>query len=83
MSNHKPVDPEAVKTRVQRECYMVCPVCGNFSASAELLNFCLACGTKLINACPQCHEPILYPTGKYCPVCGVQLVAAAKPDAGK
>lgn len=80
MPNSKSIDSGVTKTRVERERYMLCPLCGNFSACAERLSFCLACGTKMIDACPRCHEPILYPTGKFCPMCGVKLVGVVKPD---
>jgi hypothetical protein len=36
----------------------------------EDVDYCGVCGEKLIDHCPRCHEPILYPTAKFCPLCG-------------
>jgi hypothetical protein len=33
------------------------------------------CGAKMICECPECLEPILYPTAKHCPDCGTAYSA--------
>ncbi len=58
----------AVKLR-----YKVCPSCSRFLPVSATGIFCLACGDKLIDECPRCREPILYPLARHCPVCGEQL----------
>ncbi|MGA2667429.1 MAG: zinc ribbon domain-containing protein [Ignavibacteria bacterium] len=62
-------------TRVKtvKTCYKLCPSCGNFSINTGHDIFCIVCGEKLIEECPNCKEPIIYPTAKYCPVCGVNF----------
>jgi hypothetical protein len=35
----------------------------------------MRCGTEMIEECLQCLEPIIYPTAKSCPACGIALVA--------
>jgi len=56
--------------RVNVERYKLCPNCGNFYSEMEDVDYCGVCGEKLIDHCPRCHEPILYPTSKFCPLCG-------------
>jgi len=58
---------------VVREKYKICMQCGNFSHFSENVEFCILCGFRLIDECPECREPILYPTALYCPVCGRAL----------
>lgn len=60
--------------QVKRDRYKLCSNCGNFSHFSEPQDFCMVCGTKFMSACWNCHEPILYPTARYCPACGGQLV---------
>ncbi|MBI4428281.1 MAG: zinc ribbon domain-containing protein [Ignavibacteriales bacterium] len=50
--------------------YRLCSKCGNFSNVLERQSFCILCGTKLIDQCIQCNEPILHPYGKFCYHCG-------------
>jgi len=59
---------------VMRERYKLCPWCSNFSEFSAQHVYCIVCGEKLIEECEQCHEPIIYPTARYCPACGAQLV---------
>ncbi|MBI4547657.1 MAG: zinc-ribbon domain-containing protein [Ignavibacteriae bacterium] len=59
-----------VQTHEKTETYSLCPNCGNFAAKAEGHKFCVLCGTKMIDQCPQCGEPIRTPTAKFCPKCG-------------
>ena len=50
--------------------YRLCPKCGNFSNILERQSYCILCGTKLIEECTQCNQPILHPYGKFCYHCG-------------
>ena len=54
--------------------YQLCPSCGSFVHFTERMSYCIVCGTRLLNDCPQCHEHIIFPTGKFCPTCGTALV---------
>ena len=38
--------------------YKLCPQCGNFSHINEKHTFCLVCGEKLIDECPECGKKI-------------------------
>ena len=62
------------KTRIVQERYRLCGQCGNFCSVAENQIYCMICGEKLMEECPRCKEPIVYPTARFCPVCGVLLV---------
>ena len=62
------------KTKVMKDRYRLCPECGNFSHVSLNHIYCTVCGTRLIDRCPGCEEPIIYPTAKFCPVCGEKLV---------
>lgn len=49
----------------------LCPSC-----SARLdkeAQFCRACGTKILNACKHCGEPVKNPKSRYCEQCGKAL----------
>ena len=59
---------------VLKERYMLCPSCGNFAHYSQKQVFCIFCGEKLIEECPDCREPIIYPIAKFCPACGTGLV---------
>ena len=59
-----------MKVKTIKTCYKLCPSCGNFTVSKDEDVFCIVCGEKLIDECPHCKEPIIYPTAKFCPVCG-------------
>jgi len=74
----QPRKPHA-NTFVVRERYRLCPQCGNFSHFSERHAYCILCGVKLLESCPGCREPILYPTAKFCPACGEALLQAAQP----
>ena len=52
------------------ERYKLCPSCGNFADFLSSEIYCILCGTRLLDACPECHAPIHYPTAKFCPLCG-------------
>ena len=62
------------KHQVVQERYKLCGHCGNFCGVAENQVYCIVCGEKLMEECPQCKEPIVYPTARFCPVCGKLLV---------
>ncbi|CUS96430.1 zinc ribbon domain-containing protein [Candidatus Chrysopegis kryptomonas] len=64
----------AVKTKVLKDRYMLCPECGNFAHISLGQVYCIVCGAKMIDRCPRCEELIIYPTAKFCPVCGEKLV---------
>jgi hypothetical protein len=64
---------------VTRDRYRYCPHCANFSHFADKLIYCVICGTKMIEECPECREPIIYPTAKYCPACGKGLIVEKDP----
>jgi hypothetical protein len=74
---------DAGQMKVLRERFKVCPACGNFCGYAEGQTFCVVCGVRLLLECPSCREPILYPTAKFCPVCGMQLVNGQGESYGK
>lgn len=50
--------------------YRICRSCGNFSRVDEGQIYCVVCGEKLIEKCPNCSAPIIYPTGRFCHKCG-------------
>ncbi len=50
--------------------YKLCPSCGNFAEFSDKQVYCTICGEGLIAECQKCHEPILYPTARFCSVCG-------------
>lgn len=60
---------------VERERFKLCPNCGNFVGFAEKDVFCIVCGSKYIDECPACREPILYPISRFCPACGGRLMS--------
>jgi predicted amidophosphoribosyltransferase len=66
---HNAHPKSVLSSRVQ-----LCPSCGSFVQYAERVSFCILCGARLLNDCPQCHEHIVFPTGKFCPSCGAALV---------
>ncbi len=66
-------DRESGKGYVLKERYRVCPACGYFVDWSTKDEFCIQCGSRLIEECGQCREPIIYPLAKFCPVCGEKL----------
>jgi len=56
--------------KVLKDCYKICPKCGNFTNYLDKHNYCHICGSVFIDECPECKEPIIYPNSKYCPMCG-------------
>lgn len=68
------------KASVEKDRYKLCPSCGNFVGFVEKNDYCILCGTKLIEDCPKCHEPIIYPVARFCPACGERLVKAKAPE---
>jgi hypothetical protein len=64
--------------KVLRDRFKLCPDCGNFNGYTEKAQFCNICGAKLIKECPQCKEPILYPTSAFCQMCGIKLTESKK-----
>lgn len=71
MSRTKPLSKGA---SVEKERYRLCPACSNFVGFNESHFYCVLCGTQLIDECPNCREPIIYPVALFCPVCGERLV---------
>jgi hypothetical protein len=53
-------------------------MCRNFLPYKEQDNYCYLCGTEMIEECPSCKEPIIYPTSAFCPVCGTILIKNLK-----
>jgi len=53
--------------------YKICPNCSFFCRIEENDNYCLRCGTELLDKCPNCNNSIDYPYAKYCKHCGNQL----------
>jgi len=62
---------------VTKERYKLCPLCGNFAEFSRDQVFCILCGEQLLENCPACYEPILYPTARFCQLCGTALVRKA------
>jgi predicted amidophosphoribosyltransferase len=62
--------------RIVQERYRLCGQCGNFCGVSENQIYCMICGEKLMEECPRCKEPIVYPTARFCPACGIILVKA-------
>jgi len=56
--------------KVIKDRYRLCPKCGNFAHFSLEQFYCVVCGTKMIEECKRCKEPIIYPTSKFCPICG-------------
>ncbi|HSF82134.1 MAG TPA: adenylate/guanylate cyclase domain-containing protein [Anaerolineales bacterium] len=52
----------------------ICPACQ--TPNRESANYCLNCGSLLMQACPRCHNP-LPETPSYCDHCGLRLVDPA------
>lgn len=59
--------------RVLKDRYKICPNCSNFTNYSDPNRYCYVCGSFLIDGCPECKEPIIYPNSKFCPVCGTIL----------
>jgi predicted amidophosphoribosyltransferase len=59
---------------VIKERYKLCPGCKNFMPFEIQDKYCYLCGEEMLEVCPACKEPIIYPTSTYCPVCGALLV---------
>ncbi len=55
--------------------YRLCPSCGFYEEHASGKTYCSVCGMKLLEQCPECYEPIYYPTAKFCPACGGEYIA--------
>ncbi len=78
----KAVVTDVRKTFVEKERYKLCPSCGYFVGFAEAQSYCMICGARLIEGCPDCLEPIIYPVAKFCPVCGRRLVKGNEAGGG-
>ncbi len=59
-----------VKKRITKDIYRLCPECGNFAHLSLGQIYCVNCGAKMIDRCFRCGEPIIYPTARFCPICG-------------
>lgn len=53
--------------------YKICPNCSFFCRIEEQDNYCLLCGSALIDKCPNCDTAIGYPYARYCKHCGIEL----------
>lgn len=62
--------------------YRICPSCNNVSLAKEEQHFCIWCGTKLVEECPQCSKPIIHSNGRFCYNCGTQYNDAHKLGGG-
>jgi RNA polymerase subunit RPABC4/transcription elongation factor Spt4 len=71
-----PNGKDPIEGYVVKERYKLCQSCSNFIYYSSREIFCTVCGGKLIEACPQCQEAIIYPTARFCPVCGTALLTA-------
>ncbi len=60
--------------KIHKERYKICPNCHNFTHYETNETYCIVCGEKLIDKCPNCLEPVIYPTSTFCPVCGTMLL---------
>jgi hypothetical protein len=67
--DHVPDNEYVIKAR-----HKLCPMCCNFVEFSKKQVYCTLCGTKLITECQKCAEPLLYPTARFCSVCGDALV---------
>ena len=68
---------DGTATFVTKKRYKLCPACGNFAEFSQDQVFCILCGQRLLEECPTCSEPIVYPTARFCQVCGTALVKRA------
>jgi hypothetical protein len=71
----KKVDKDEIKStectrKVLKDCYKICPKCGNFTNYLDKNKYCHICGSVFIEQCPECKEPIIYPNSRFCPMCG-------------
>lgn len=66
----KTVNMSYLSEKILKDRYRLCPNCGNFAHFSLRQFYCIVCGTKMIEECPKCKEPIIYPTAKFCPICG-------------
>jgi predicted amidophosphoribosyltransferase len=74
------LSPDPTSAFVSKERYKLCPACGNFVGFVEKDVYCVMCGERLIDACPRCLEPVIYPIAKFCPACGEHLVLPRAPE---
>lgn len=56
--------------------YRICPHCENVSFAKEEALFCVWCGTKLFDQCPECSKPVLHAHGKFCYHCGARYASS-------
>lgn len=50
--------------------YKICTQCDYFSNSEQKENFCLKCGSPLIDKCQNCGKEITNPYARNCTNCG-------------
>lgn len=60
--------------------YRLCPRCARAVPTTSGERYCANDGTRLLNACPECHAPITSPYARYCVRCGHDLSHAARPQ---
>ncbi len=61
--------------------YRLCPRCQRAIPTSSPERFCVNDGTRLLDACPECHAPIGSPYARFCASCGRDLIGAASPKA--
>ncbi len=65
---------------IEKGRFKLCPTCGNFVPFADKDVYCAYCGSKFIEECAGCREPIIYPLARFCPACGARLVTQKDGD---
>lgn len=61
--------------------YRLCPQCGRAVPQQSGERYCANDGHLLLDACPQCEEPIASPYTRFCTCCGAPLILAVSPPA--
>lgn len=64
---------------VKKVRYKICSSCSNFVSLSDRDTICVICGERLIDKCPNCREPILYPVARFCPACGERIIHTSIP----
>lgn len=53
--------------------YRLCPRCARAVPTTSGERYCANDGTRLLDACTQCHAPITSPYARHCVRCGTDL----------
>lgn len=56
--------------------YHLCPECFRATPAQAKERYCPNDGTRLLEACPQCHASISSPHAQFCSQCGYHFAAA-------